>query len=72
MEKTKINIDGYNYPLAKVRQDLLDEETAVPVGKDYYASAEPLAYRWTGEDGETFQVHLNGKWQYAESIDFDF
>lgn len=68
-ETTQIKIEGFNYPVAKVRQDLLDEGTAVPVGKNYYTSAEPLAYRWKGEE---FEVYLNGKWQCAESIDFEF
>jgi hypothetical protein len=71
-EITQVKINGFNYPLAKVRQDLLDEGTAVPVGRNYYTSAEPLPYRWTGEDGDDFQVYLNGKWHYAESIDFEF
>jgi hypothetical protein len=73
-ETTTIKVNGVNFPAAKIRQDLLEEELSVPVGDGHYGSKEPVAYRWKnlGQDNEQFQVHLNGEWQDAESIDFDF
>ena len=73
-ETTTIKVNGINFPAARIRQDLLDREQAVPVGDGYYSSKESIAYRWKdlGLDTEQFQVHLNGEWQDAESIDFDF
>lgn len=65
--KTKIN--GIEYSLAVVRKDLLEEKLGVPVGEGYYYAADPLPYRWINEE---FQVYYNGKWESAESIDFDF
>lgn len=64
-----VNIKGFNYPTATVRKDLQEDGTAVPVGKNYYSSSEPLPYRWKDEE---FQIYLNGKWQYSESIDWEF
>lgn len=59
---------------AQIRPDLLAEGTGVPVGDKFYHLSEPLPYRWKneGEDNEQFQVFFEGKWQDAESIDFDF
>ena len=73
-ETTTIKVNGINFPAARIRQDLLNLEQEVPVGDEFYGSNEPLAYRWKDEglDTEQFQVHLNGEWQDAESIDFDF
>lgn len=78
MSNTK-NIDGFNYPLAVVRPDLLKDKMEVPVGDDYYGLPEPLPYRWTNpeddvseESDDNFEVYLDGKWQGAVSIDFDF
>jgi hypothetical protein len=73
-EATTIKVNGVNYPAAKIRQDLLEQELAVPVGDGHYSSKESVAYRWLnlGQDNEQFQVHVNGEWQDAESIDFDF
>lgn len=75
MTTTKtVNIDGFNYPQAVVRPDLIEEETSVPVGEGYYGSTEPLPYRWKDMDteDEQFQVYYNGQWQDAISIDWDF
>jgi hypothetical protein len=74
-----VTIDGFQYPLAVVRADILEDELSVPVGSGHYDSPEPLPYRWfdpeddvTIEPDNDFEVYLNGKWQSAESIDFDF
>lgn len=67
--------NGKSYPLAKIREDL---ELAVPVGLEYYKEATPLPYRWVNDmggedsDGETFEVYLNGSWEEAQSIDWEF
>ena len=72
MKNKTVKIKGFDYKLAAVRPSLIKRDLAVPVGNDYYLGEEPLPYRYTGEDGEDFQVYLNGKWQSAESIDFNF
>jgi hypothetical protein len=68
----KTKIKGVQYSTTTVRKDLLKKKLSVPVGAEHYGSPEPLPYRWTGEDGEDFQVYHNGKWKFAMSIDFDF
>lgn len=69
----KTKVKGIEYSTATIRKDLLKQELLVPLGEnDYYGWADPLPYRWTGEDGEDFQVYHNGKWKFAQSIDFDF
>lgn len=61
-----------------IRPDLLAKELGVPVGLGHYRLPEPLEYRWVNgagfpdDDGEEFQVLLDGEWQEAQSIDFDF
>ena len=54
---------------ATVRKDLQDDEMGVPVGDTYYGKKDPLEYKW---DGDTFMVKLDGKWQEAESVDWEF
>lgn len=54
----------------KVRQDLLDEGLAVPVGDEYYSKPEPLEARW--KDEFHMEVCLNGKWGNALTTDWDF
>lgn len=68
----KTKIKGIEYSTTTIRKDILKQNLRVPVGNDYYGSAEALPYRWTGEDGEDFQVYHNGKWKFAQSIDFEF
>jgi hypothetical protein len=74
METNTIKIQGFNYPKAKVREDILEQNLSVPVGEGYYGLPEALAYRWkdADTDEEQFQVYLNGQWQDAQSIDFEF
>jgi len=69
-----IKIRGFNYPSAKIREDILEDKLSVPVGETFYGLPAALAYRWLNQDeeNEQFQVFLNGQWQDAESIDFDF
>jgi hypothetical protein len=58
--------------LCWVRKDLLKKGLCVPIGDvDYYCGEEPLKYHYT-EDDEIFEVFFCGKWQEADSIDFDF
>ena len=71
MSKTTI-IEGREYNKAKVRKDLLEEQVAVPVGKNYYSSPEPLPYRWKDDGDEEFEIFINGKWHLSESIDWEF
>lgn len=66
---TKI-VGGETYPLAKIRKDLLQKDTGIPIGKGYYFLHEPLPYRWIGD--VSMQVYHDGKWKTAESIDFEF
>ena len=54
----------------KLRQDLINKELGAPVGDSFYNSTQPIEYRWLDEID--FQVFLNGKWEDAESVDFDF
>jgi len=70
----KITIDGIEYSQVKIREDLIEDELSVPVGKGYYSKPDPLPCRWVneGEQDEAFEVYLNGKWQEAMSIDFDW
>jgi hypothetical protein len=72
--KRFVVIDGFNYPQAIVRPDLIERELSVPVGEKFYGSPEPLPYRWKDidTDDEQFQIYLNGEWQDAESIDWNF
>lgn len=73
MSKLKtVTIDGFRYHKAKLRKDLLEKSIAVPIGKNYYTSSKPLPYRYVGKDAMDFEVYLNGSWQEAESIDFEF
>lgn len=57
--------------LAIIRPDILEKNLSVPVGSTHYGKETPLPYRWTRDD-EGFEVFLDGKWQEAYSIDFDF
>jgi hypothetical protein len=73
------------YPEAIVRN--YNGEDLIPVGDteleahskdhmgDWYDPSitdnAPVPYRWL-KDTEGFQIFVNGKWQYAQSIDFDF
>lgn len=54
----------------KIRKDILKKGLAVPIGDKHYSPSYELQYRWKTEDD--FQVFFMGKWQDAESIDFDF
>ena len=67
----KETVDGIEYNTVQVRPDLLKAKESVPVGDGFYGKEQRLPYRWFNED-EDFQVYLDGKWQEAESIDFDF
>jgi hypothetical protein len=57
-------------PLAYIREDLLERNLAIPVGRKYYSLKEPLKCRWKGD--WIFQVYLDKKWRKAESIDWNF
>lgn len=57
------------YHKAKIRKDLLDSGTSVPVGDGYYQGSKPILYRWVTDD--SFQVFFNGKWVEAWSEDWD-
>jgi len=55
---------------AKMRTDLWNGRLSVPVGESYFLSQKKVPYRWIGD--ETFQVFYKGKWQEAQSIDWEF
>ena len=55
----------------KVRKDLLKKGLSVSIGDKFCNPTQELKYRWN-EDETEFQVLYLGKWQDAESIDFEF
>jgi hypothetical protein len=56
----------------KLRADLLDKGLSVPIGvSGWLNDATILNYKWEDAD-VSFKVFFNGKWEDAESIDFDF
>src|SRR6185369_3865372 len=64
-----------------VRPELVKKNIRVPVGNthmDIFYETRPHAYRWLQEEfsaenrAEGFQVFYQGRWQDAESVDFDF
>lgn len=67
----KTKVEGILCPMARVRQDLINERFGVPVGGGTYFDKKPVPYRWIN-DTEKFQVFLDGAWEDAESIDFEF
>ena len=48
---------------------MLDDGESVAVGNEYVSKG-----KWKGRyvDEDTFEIYHNGKWQQAESIDFEF
>lgn len=55
---------------ARVREDILNDNLSVQVGNNFYGNKGKRPYRWIGD--ETFQVFYKGKWQEAQSIDWEF
>ena len=59
-----------------VRKALSCQGISVPVGGSYktFGQFERVAYRWrsVSSDNDTFEVRINGMWQKANSIDFEF
>ena len=56
----------------KIRRDLVKDKISVPIGSFYVSSDKEFEYKWEGEDEDEFYILLDGIWQEAESIDFDF
>jgi hypothetical protein len=56
----------------KVRSDLYKDGIGVPVGDEYICNAKEYRYRWSADDATGLQVLLNGRYQDALTIDFDF
>lgn len=54
----------------RLRQDLINKELGAPVGNTFYNSTKPVQYWWV--DDVDFKVLINGNWEDAHSIDFDF
>ncbi len=56
----------------EVRKDLVKKELSVPVGNNHVLKGKWKG-RWVneGENNEKFEIFHKGKWQEAESIDFD-
>lgn len=65
-----INTMSIKIKYARIREEIWLENLSVPVGDGFYGSRIKLPYRWIGD--ETFQVFYKGKWQNAESIDWEF
>lgn len=65
------NTGRYEENFCTVREDLIEQELAVPIGDEFYCDTAPLLYRWRNNDAD-FEVFYNGKWQEAYSIDFEF
>lgn len=65
-----VPVKPIRYSKAVVRKDLTEPYLGVPVGDGYYFGSNPLKYRWVTE--RCFQVYLDGKWQEAISLDWDF
>ena len=56
----------------RLRTDLFNKGLSVPIGTTGWLNDQtPLKYRWK-DCGCSFQVYFNGKWEDAESIDFEF
>lgn len=53
----------------RIRKDLLEQNLKIPVGDKYIAEDREYSYRWLKDQ---FQIYLNGKFQDASSIDFEF
>lgn len=53
-----------------VRKDILKKGQKVPVGNTYVGEGE-YEGKWFGEDEDEFKIKLKGKWEEAESIDWD-
>lgn len=56
----------------KIRKDLVEQGYLVPVGETYVEQIDEMQlfeYRW---DKDQFQIKTDGKFQNAESIDFEF
>ena len=58
----------------RIHKNILDKGLAVPIGDKHASPSYDLQYRWikTEESESQLQVFYLGKWQDAESIDFDF
>jgi hypothetical protein len=72
MENKLTKIDGQLYSTTRIRADILEQELRVPVGEEYYGSADPIPYRWKDDGDDVFEVYHNGSWKEAQSIDFEF
>jgi len=73
MKKATKNIRSAGFCI--VRPDLVAKNLRVPIGGGYPLNAtnekRPILYRWLNGD-EDFQVFVNGEWQEAQSVDFEF
>ncbi len=59
--------------VCRIRKDILKKGLYVPIGMSYYASGKgQYKYRWTGRGASVFQIWYIGKWNTAQSIDFEF
>jgi hypothetical protein len=58
---------GEKYILYQIRPDIAERKLRVPVG-EYYVEDVKLRGRW---NGNTFELFYKGKWNEAQSIDWD-
>lgn len=72
--KTKANKEVLSAGYCIIRPDILKQRLKVCVGFNGRLSTDKddaIPYRWLKED-EGFQVLIHGRWEDAESIDFNF
>lgn len=61
------------YSTCILRRDLASQGLSVPIGESImWGRDDKLEYRWVGVEKDVFQVRFEGRWLYANSIDFDF
>jgi hypothetical protein len=69
---TKLSTTG----TCSLRKDLSCQGISVPVGRGYksFGQFQKVAYRWRSvhRADDTFEIRVNGMWQEANSIDFEF
>jgi len=59
--------------VCKIRADLISQNLGIPVGTGHIPKEDEknkFKFRWVND--EIFEIFYKGKWQEAESIDFDF
>lgn len=53
----------------KIRQDILNNNLAVPIGNEWYGDKNPLPYRWRKDVFQVFSI-INGNMQNPLILNF--